>query len=202
MIGDWIEIPELRINGKVQEITLTTVIVWNRDHSLGTVPSVYLLSHSFKNWRGATEAGAREISWPVYFDINSIKQVDDDLVQKLSRLPLSAEILRPSSFADGPSRTPLADQFGGTNLGLLREYLACYLRNSPLIASQKLFSVHVDAPTNFGIPLQILVSTNESDYTRFLAIQSDVLEDILRLASVFDLKVYQSMASSSGGIIK
>ena len=209
-IGDWIEIPELRINGEVQEITLTTVIVRNRDHTIGTVPSAYLLSNSFKNWRGVLDDGAREIFWPVYFDINSVKPVNQELLEEISHLPDGAKVIQLKSAANTPGDSRLVlhgDQFERTNLGLFREYFSHYLRNNPLIVPQNLFSVYFDAPTNFGLPMQILVSTRETDYVRFLGIQSGLLEDILRLAGIFDLKVYQSKdrldpatSSSSGSL--
>jgi len=201
VIGDWIEIPELRINGEVLEITPTTVIVRNLDHTIGTVPSAYLLANSFKNWRGVLQAGARQMAWPVYFDINSVKPAGLELLEEISRLPYGAEILRSKAVVEAhgnpdripPGRISPGRSSGATNLALFREYCSLYLQNHPLIAPQKLLSVYLDAPTQFGIPMRVLVSTHETDYKRFLEIQSDVLEEILRLANVFGLKVYQHL---------
>jgi miniconductance mechanosensitive channel len=194
VIGDWIEIPELRINGEVLEITLTTVIVRNLDHTIGTVPSAYLLANSFKNWRGVLEAGARQIFWPVYFDINSVKPAGPELLEDITRLPYGAEILRSKAVVEAhgnPYRIPSGAPSGGTNLALFREYCSLYLQNHPLVTTQKLLSVYLEAPTEFGIPMRIMVSIRETDYLRFLEIQSDLLGEILRLANVFGLKVYQ-----------
>jgi miniconductance mechanosensitive channel len=204
MIGDWIEIPELRINGEVVEITMTTAIVRNLDHTIGTVPSTYLLSNSFKNWRGVREEGARKMFWPVYFDVNSIKPVDQELLDRIAGLPYGVEILpsQANSGDLGNSRHFLpVESSGSTNLGLFREYFTRYLQNHPLMVAQKLLSVYFEAPTTFGLPMQVLVSTHETGYERFLEIQSGLLEDILQLAGEFDLKVYQLEERLAGRLL-
>ncbi len=194
MIYDWIELPELGINGEVQEITLTTVIVRNRDHTIGTVPSTYLLANSFKNWRGVLEAGAREMFWPITIDVNSVKPVDRELLDQIAGLPHCGEILRRKAQAEPggkSSREIPLPAAPNTNLGLFREYCALYLQNHPRMAPHRLLSVYFEAPTKFGIPMQVMVSTGETDYERFLDIQSDLMEEFLLLSGKFGLKVFQ-----------
>src|SRR5690606_35157062 len=56
-VGDWLEMPKFGAEGDVIEISLTTVKVRNWDKAITTVPAYGLISDSFKNWRGMTEAG-------------------------------------------------------------------------------------------------------------------------------------------------
>ncbi len=194
MLGDWIELPELGINGDVREITLTTVIVRNRDHTIGTVPSAYLLAHSFKNWRGVLEAGARQMFWALYIDLNSVKPAGEVLLAEIAGLPHGAEILRWKGEVEpirNTARSLPGSPFLGTNLGLFREYCILYLQNHPGMVAHSLLSVYFEAPTKFGIPMQVIVSTRETDYTRFLDVQSDLLEELLQLAGAFGVKVFQ-----------
>lgn len=192
MLGDWIELPELGINGDVREITLTTVIVRNLDHTIGTVPSAYLLAHSFKNWRGVQEEGRRKISWPVYFDINSVQPAGPELLEAIAKLPHGQELVntRDHAWHEIPYHPPEYSS-PGTNLGLFRDYCLLQFKNNPYMDPQRLFSIHIEAPTKFGIPMQVLVSTSETDYRRFLELQTGLVEDLLQLASEFGLKVFQ-----------
>ena len=194
MIGDWIEIPEFNINGSVQEITLTTVIVRNRDHTVGTVPSSYLISNTFKNWRGVDEDRARLLSWTMYFDLKSVKAANRELLDMIARLPHGAALRQSKADTKSPKNSrPVAEVglSGDTNLNLFREYFDLYLQNNPLMIPEQLLTVYFDAPTTYGLPMKVMVSTHETDYARFLGVQSRVMEDVLQLADAFELKVFQ-----------
>jgi len=194
VIGDWIEIPELHINGEVREITLTTVIVRNLDHTIGTVPSSYLLTNSYKNWRGIQEAGARQISWQIDFDLNSVKPASPELLEEISSLSQGTEILRSREKVELRGKyqqIPSIQQSTETNLGYFRDYCTFLLKNHPMISSQYLLSAYLGAPTKFGIPFYLIVSVRETGYERFLEIQSEILEEIILLAPLFKLRVFQ-----------
>ena len=60
-VGDWIEMPGQNADGEVTDIALHTVTVQNWDKTITTIPTKKLISDSFKNWRGMTEAGGRRI---------------------------------------------------------------------------------------------------------------------------------------------
>jgi miniconductance mechanosensitive channel len=51
-IGDWIEMPKYNADGTVVDITITTVKVQNWDKTITTIPTYFLVSDSYKNWRG------------------------------------------------------------------------------------------------------------------------------------------------------
>ena len=76
-IGDWITVPSAGANGKVEEITLTTVKVRNFDNTIITVSPQALVDGSFQNWNGMLENEGRKQVRQVYFDFRSLT-VDDD----------------------------------------------------------------------------------------------------------------------------
>lgn len=194
VIGDWIEVPELQVSGEVREITLTTVIVQNLDHTIGAVPSAYLLTNSFKNWRGTLETGARLMQCSVYFDLDSIQPVTDELAADISSLPHSADMSRfrePVELHGSNRRTATGEPSASTNLGWFRDYCAFFLNNHPSISPQHLVSASIGAPTQFGVPLQLMASLRETGFGRFLELQSEILEQIIQLAPRFRLQVFQ-----------
>ena len=83
-IGDWITVPSAGANGKVEEITLTTVKVRNFDNTIVTVSPQTLCDGSFQNWQGMIENEGRKQTRQVYFDFRSLK-VDDDGVANITK---------------------------------------------------------------------------------------------------------------------
>ena len=95
--GDWIEMPGRNTDGTVLEITLNTVKVQNFDNTISTVPTYALVSESFTNWRGMQESEGRRIKRSVSIDMKSIKFLDDELINKLSKI----QILKPYGIRTG-----------------------------------------------------------------------------------------------------
>ena len=83
-IGDWITVPAAGANGRVEEITLTTVKVRNFDNTIVTVSPQALVDGSFQNWQGMLENEGRKQVRQVYFDFRSLK-VDDDGVANITK---------------------------------------------------------------------------------------------------------------------
>ena len=83
-IGDWITVPSAGANGRVEEISLTTVKVRNFDNTIITVSPQTLVDGSFQNWQGMIENEGRKQTRQVYFDFRSLK-VDDDGVANITK---------------------------------------------------------------------------------------------------------------------
>ncbi len=83
-IGDWITVPAAGANGKVEEISLTTVKVRNFDNTVVTVSPQSLVDGSFQNWQGMLENEGRKQVRKVYFDFRSLK-VDDGGVANITK---------------------------------------------------------------------------------------------------------------------
>jgi miniconductance mechanosensitive channel len=83
-IGDWITVPSAGANGKVEEITLTTVKVRNFDNTIITVSPHALVDGSFQNWNGMLENEGRKQVRQVYFDFRSLT-VDNDGMANITK---------------------------------------------------------------------------------------------------------------------
>ena len=83
-IGDWITVPAAGANGRVEEISLTTVKVRNFDNTIVTVSPQALVDGSFQNWQGMLENEGRKQVRQVYFDFRSLK-VDNDGVANITK---------------------------------------------------------------------------------------------------------------------
>ena len=76
-VGDWITVPSTTADGTVIEMNLTTVKVRNFDNTIVTVSPMTRVSGSFQNWKGMEASGMRRVNRKVFFDVRSIKFVDE-----------------------------------------------------------------------------------------------------------------------------
>ena len=83
-IGDWITVPAAGANGRVEDITLTTVKVRNFDNTIITVTPQTLVDGSFQNWIGMEQNEGRKQMRKVYFDFRSLT-VDEDGVANITK---------------------------------------------------------------------------------------------------------------------
>jgi len=83
-IGDWVTVPAAGANGRVEEISLTTVKIRNFDNTIITVTPQTLVDGSFQNWLGMEQREGRKQVRQVYFDFRSIT-IDDDGVANITK---------------------------------------------------------------------------------------------------------------------
>jgi len=202
-IGDWIEMPKYNADGTVIDIAITTVKVQNWDKTITTIPTYYLVSDSFKNWRGMQESGARRIRRHILIDLNSIKFCTAEMLERFSRYEFVKEyIASTEATLNNYNQTRKVDPgvlINGhrqTNIGIFRAYLSAYLKECPDLHQDMSLMVRQLQPTDTGLPLEIYAFSKEQDWERYEEIQSDIFDHILAGIRFFDLQLYQSPSGS------
>lgn len=188
-VGDWIVVPSTIANGIVIDVSLTAVKVQNWDNTIVTLPPYTLVSTSFQNWRGMSEAGWRLISRKFYFDTDSITALTDDMINNVIDLPGIKEFVEKVK-AEGIKYDPGVACVNGTiatNLGLFRAYMCYYLLHHPLIGTDQQILVNLTAPSPEGMPLQIYCYTTTA-WTAYEAVQSEIFEHIALMCPRFGLR--------------
>lgn len=198
-IGDWIEMPSQNADGDVIDIALHTVTVQNWDKTITTVPTRKLISDSFKNWRGMTEAGGRRIKRAIYLDQHSTRFLDADDIARLRRFRLLDEYLGGKQAELGEWNEALGDygseavnQRRVTNLGTFRAYVEQYLRTHPGIHQDLTLLVRQLDPTDAGLPLEIYCFTSDTGWAAYEGIQGDIFDHMLAILPEFGLRVFQA----------
>lgn len=198
-VGDWIEMPSYGVDGDVIEIALTTVKIRNFDKTITTIPTQSLINDSFKNWRGMQETGGRRIKRSVFIDVSSIKFCDVDMLERFSKIQFIAnyiakkdEELTTFNKKLGADTTTLVNGRRMTNVGTFRAYVEAYLRAHPKVSKELTLLVRQLQPTENGLPIEIYVFTNVTDWLEYEAIMADIFDHILSVISEFDLRVYQN----------
>ncbi len=195
-LGDWIEMPQLNADGDVIDIALHTVKVQNFDKTITTIPTHRLINESFRNWRGMSESGGRRIMRSLMIDQNSVRFLDDDSLDALSRFAVLRDYLRGKQ---DDVRRWNADHAGEdilnsrrlTNVGTFRAYVDAYLKARPDIADDKTLLVRQLAPTENGLPLQIYAFTNTTAWSAYEGIQADIFDHLIAIMPEFGLSLFQ-----------
>lgn len=198
-VGDWLEMPQYGADGDVIEIALTTVKVRNWDKTITTIPTYALISNSFKNWRGMTEAGGRRIKRPVLIDSTSIEFMSDDAIERLNKSKLLSPYLQQKLEEvrqyNQDNDLDMSLRINGrrlTNLGTFRAYLASYLKSHPQIHQELTLMVRQLESTAHGIPLEVYAFTKTTDWAAYEGIQSDIFDHIFAVLPEFELRIHQS----------
>ncbi|MCH2183010.1 MAG: mechanosensitive ion channel family protein [Mariniblastus sp.] len=209
-VGDWITVPSKGVDGDVEEITLTTVQVRAFDQTLMLIPAYDLINTPFQNWRGMSESGARRIKRSISIDINSIRFVDEQDVERYRKFSLIDDYLDQAkqeigkwNESHGIDTTNVGNGRQQTNVGIYRAYIKAYLHDHPKIYSDKFtFLVRQLAPGPDGLPIELYVFTNDNRWVQYEEIQADIFDHLLASAAHFDLEVYQSPSGSDVRALK
>lgn len=196
-IGDWIEMPSLNADGDVIDMSLHTVTVQNFDKTFTTIPTNKLITDTFKNWRGMSQAGCRRIKRSLFIDQSSVHFMSEIEQEKLKNFILLNQYLdlkksEITSFNHQLSNQSLYNQRRLTNLGTFRAYIEFYLRQHSGIAQNQSLMVRQLQPTSEGLPLEIYAFTNTTAWVAYEAIQSDIFDHLLAIIPEFGLKIYQA----------
>lgn len=80
--------PQFDADGDVVDVALYTITVQNWDKTISTIPTHQLVAGSFKNWRGMSMSGGRRIKRSINIDLNSIRFLTRDDVERLAGIDL------------------------------------------------------------------------------------------------------------------
>ncbi|MBK2356689.1 mechanosensitive ion channel family protein [Francisella hispaniensis] len=180
-VGDWITIPSANVDGTVMDVSINTVKIRNFDKTISMIPTYTLTTHSVQNWRGMVETGGRRIKRSINIDIDTIKFCDQELLEKLSKETLLADFIKAK------------DNEKLTNISLFRAYIENYLRNHPKIHLGLTFLIRELQPTQFGLPVELYIFTNDTNWVNYEKIQADIFDYVFASLHMFDLKAFQAI---------
>jgi small-conductance mechanosensitive channel len=175
--GDMIQLGE--IFGTVEEVTLITVKIRNRDNTISTIPPYSLVSGSFRNWRGMLESAGRRVDKTIVLDVNTVRFCSEEMLSTYRRtIPLLAD------YQPAAGTVP-------TNSQLFRVYIDRYLHTVEAVNTELNIIISQEQMTAYGLPIQVYFFSRIKawrDYDRF---QSDIFDHLLAMVPRFDLRLYQ-----------
>jgi miniconductance mechanosensitive channel len=192
--GDWIEVPQYKADGDVEEIALHVVKIRNFDKTITTIPTYKLIESSFKNWRGMQLSGGRRIKRSIHIDVNSMFFCNEEFLKKIENIEYVKDFVQKIKN----------DKLTVTNMEVFKNYVENYLKQHPKIIND----IHPDngnkftfllrelEPTETGLPFQLYVFTNDNAWVNYENIQSEIFNHIIVATKFFDIKLFQNMSGS------
>ena len=202
-VGDWVEAPQFGADGDVIDIALHSVKIQNWDKTISVIPTNKLIDSSFKNWRGMAESGGRRIKRSINIDMSSIKFCTNEMIDRYSKynvitnyLKVKLEEVQRFNIENNITDESLINGRSLTNIGTFRAYIEGYLRNHNKIHDEMTFLVRQLSPSANGLPIEIYVFSNDTDWLNYEKIQADIFDHLLAVVSEFELKVFQNPSGS------
>lgn len=200
-IGDWIEAPQFGADGNVIDIALHSVKIQNWDKTICVVPTNQLINSSFKNWKGMSESGGRRIKRSIKINMKSIKFCSDLMLEKFKTIYLLEDYIeqkiREIRDYNINQKIDESDVINGrslTNVGTFRAYIEFYLKNNAKIHNDMTFLVRQLAPQSDGLPIEIYVFSNDTNWVNYETIQSDIFDHLLAILPEFELEIFQNLS--------
>tara|TARA_Y100000996_G_scaffold414048_1_gene403870 strand:+ start:8000 stop:9208 length:1209 start_codon:yes stop_codon:yes gene_type:complete len=198
-VGDWVEAPQFGADGDVIDIALHTVKIQNWDKTISIIPTHKLIDSSFKNWKGMSESGGRRVKRSINIDMNSIKFCTQDMIDRYRKFHLIKEYIENKvsdidkyNTSKNITNEALVNGRNLTNIGTFRAYISAYLSSHPKIHKDMTFLIRQLSPTENGVPIQLYVFINDTNWINYESIQSDIFDHLLAIAQEFDLKIFQN----------
>ena len=198
-VGDWVEAPQFGADGDVIDIALHTIKIQNWDKTISIIPTHKFVDSSFKNWRGMSDSGGRRIKRSIKIDMNSIKFCSQEMIEKYKNIKILSEYIsnkvKEISEHNKENSISVDTQINGrslTNIGTFRAYIESYLKNNRNIHDGMTFLVRQLSPQSDGVPIEIYVFSNDTNWVNYESIQSDIFDHLLAIIPEFDLRVFQN----------
>tara|TARA_S200000501_G_scaffold315939_1_gene308497 strand:+ start:1508 stop:2338 length:831 start_codon:yes stop_codon:yes gene_type:complete len=198
-VGDWVEAPQFGADGDVIDIALHTIKIQNWDKTISIIPTHKLVDSSFKNWRGMSDSGGRRIKRSIKIDMNSIKFCSEEMIEKYKNINILSEYIsnkvKEINEHNKENSIGINTQINGrslTNIGTFRSYVESYLKNNKNIHDGMTFLVRQLSPQSDGVPIEIYVFSNDTNWVNYESIQSDIFDHLLAIIPEFDLRVFQN----------
>ena len=195
-IGDWISFDKFGADGDVIEINLATVKVQNFDNTITTIPTYALISDSFKNWRGMDESKGRRIKRALNIRMESVKNLNQDEIIKLSKIQLISDyVIQRSEAINTYNQTNSIDKsllINGrnlTNIGLFRKYMETYIEAHSAINKDLMVMVRQLQPTAYGLPIEIYAFSSDKRWQNYEYIIADIFDHMIASVPDFDLVI-------------
>lgn len=197
-IGDWITMEKYGADGDVFEINLASVKVRNFDNTITTIPTYYLISDSFKNWRGMSISGGRRIKRAILIKASSIKFLTDTEIDHLEQIELISSYIankhteiKSYNTSHDIDKSQLINGRNMTNFGAFRAYVDEYLKHNKNINPDMMIMSRQLPPTPEGIPLEVYAFSKDKVWQNYERIMADIFDHLLASTNYFNLEVFE-----------
>ena len=185
-IGDWIQVPQNKVDGVVTRVSLTNVTIYNWDTTTSVIPTSMLYSDYFINLQKMREGKTygRRMNKTFILNTGWFHAVSAEEAHDMRKTKEIVQYLPKEEIKEGM-----------INAQLFRLYLFHWLMNNSHISQQPRLIVRWLEQVESGLPLQIYAFIAESSLASFEWYQSQIIEHIIKSLDWFGLRLFQTPSS-------
>jgi miniconductance mechanosensitive channel len=183
-VGDWVEMKQHSIDGRIAEIKTTSVRVQNADGTVHSVPISRFVQEPWMNYRSKYGSAGRRVRRGLRVDLRSVRALEQGEIASLAARPSLAGALERARAAAGGA--PL------TNLCVFRAFVERMLAASPAIDATLPIVVSQQEAGASGLPIDLLAFIKPDAAPDLASVEGALLDRATLAAPAFALRLYQS----------
>ena len=182
--GDWIEMKQHSIDGRIAEIKTTSVRVQNADGTVHSVPIARFVQEPYLNYRSKYGSPGRRVRRSLRVDLRTVRALEAaELVQLASNGALAGAFERAKQAAGD---APL------TNLCVFRAFAERSLAANPAVDSSLPVVVSQQDATVNGQPVDVLCFIRPDASPDLASAEGALLDRLMMALPCFGLRSYQT----------
>ena len=184
-VGDWVEMKQHLIDGRVAEIKTTSVRVQNADGTVHSVPISRFVQEPWLNYRSKYGPSGRRVRRSLRVDVRTVRVLEPGELERLSAsAPLKGVAERAKKAAgDAPV----------TNLCAYRAFIERTLAAHTAVDSTLPIAVTQQEATTSGVPIDVLAFIRPDAGPDLASFEGAIIDRVSLAAAAFGLRLYQSL---------
>lgn len=183
--GDWVEMKQHGIDGRIAEIKTTAVRVQNADGTVHAIPIARFVQEPYLNYRSKYGSPGRRVRRSVRIDVRSVRALDAQDLARLEAAPGMKGVAERARQAAGSAGAV-------TNLCAYRAFAERFLAANDAIDTSLPVVVSQQEATSSGVPVDVLCFIKSVAAPDLASVEGAVLDRIMLAADEFGLRLYQS----------
>lgn len=190
-LGDWIILEQHGVNGKVTDISLTSVIVQNKDCSQTSISTKSLLDTNVKNLQNVLDNKTVGLRMQRNFllDVQSVHDLTDEQLTQLKAIVGKQD-------GDSSAIEYAIAKGEHQNLRIFRLYLRHWMLSQDSVSRSPRFAIRLFDQTPEGLPMQVYAFLLPTDWEEFEQEQARIVEHIVGSIGLFGLVLFQQPAGT------
>jgi len=183
--GDWVEMKQHGIDGRIAEIKTTAVRVQNADGTVHAIPIARFVQEPYLNYRSKYGSPGRRVRRSVRIDVRSVRALDAQDLARLDAAPGMKGVAERARQAAGSAGSV-------TNLCVYRAFAERFLVANDAIDTSLPVVVSQQEATASGVPVDVLCFIKSAAAPDLASVEGALLDRITLAADEFGLRLFQS----------
>ncbi|MFM7260431.1 MAG: mechanosensitive ion channel domain-containing protein [bacterium] len=184
--GDWVELKQHGIDGRIAEIKTTSVRVQNADGTVHSIPISRFVQEPYLNYRSKYGSPGRRVRRSVRIDVRSMRAVDAQELARLEASPGMQGVAERARKAAGGGTNAI------TNLCVFRAFAERFVAQHDGVDTSLPVVVSQQEATASGVPVDLLCFIKPDAAPDLASVEGAILDQLSLAADRFGLRLYQS----------